>query len=231
MHFAKTSFYGNVHIGIFAVATDDYVFCPPSSSKKFLAAFSGFGVEAIPATAAQSGLLGIYICANSNGAILPKSSSEEERRFFKNLGLNVYVISGKWNAAGNNICANDKGAILNQNITNDEIKKIGDCLGVPTERSQLAGYDTVGSVCVATNCGFFASNEISEEEFEFLEEVFGVRGGVGTVNMGVGLVKIGMVANSKGCLMGEATSGYESVNIQEALGIGRDERKAVFNEK
>ncbi len=224
MHFRKSSFYGNVHVGLFASATEKYVFYSPSSAPKFPEALTALGAEAITATSSGSGLLGLYMCANSNGVILPKSAEEEERRFFKGLGLNVHACPDKWNAVGNNMCANDFGAVVNRHMPPSEVKRIEDCLGVPAVRCTLGGYEAVGSMCVATNNAFFASSDISEQELELVEGALKVKGGAGTVNMGVGFVRIGIIANSKGCVVGESTSGYELSNIQQAL-IGENQKE------
>ncbi len=218
MHYGKTAFLGNAHIGLFSLATENFVFYPPTSSEKFIRQLEILGGEMVPASICDSELLGLYVCANSNGVILPKDSDEKERRVFEKLGLCVHVLRDRRNAVGNNMCANDCGAVVNKNIPLDEVRKIEECLKVKAVRCALAGYEAVGSVCVATNKGFLACPDISEKEFELVEAALQVKGGSGTVNMGVGFPRLDIIANSRGCVLGEKTSGYEMMQIQQTFG-------------
>lgn len=217
MHYGKTAFLGNTHIGLFSLATENFVFYPPTSSEKFVKQLEILGGERVRAGICDSELLGLYICANSNGAVLPKDSGEEEKKVFEKLGLCVHVLRDRRNAVGNNMCANDYGMIINSRLPEVEVRKIEECLKVKATRCTLAGYEAVGSVCVATNKGFLACPDISEKEFGIVEGALCVKGGSGTVNMGVGFPRLGIIANSRGCVLGEKTSGYEMGGVQQSL--------------
>lgn len=219
MRFARCTNEGNPYLGLFGKTNEEFTIIGSSVGRKFEQACDVLGTRIIRASVFGSPLIGVYICMNANGIIAPDILEKEEERVLKGLGLNLYLCKDKRNALGNNIVANDFGAVANEEMEKKELKKISDCLGVPVERFALAGYKTVGSACIATNKGFLAHNDATREEIKFLESVLKVRGGIGTANMGTPFVGIGVLANSKGCVVGELTSSYEMGRIGESLGF------------
>lgn len=214
------AFEGNSHIGLFAKASEDFALIPQGSHKKFEAAAHALGCKIERATIAGSNLLGLFCALNSSGIVLPSFTEEHEKHFFKKLGLNVLALPPQFCAVGNNVCANDRGAIVNLEMPHTLVKKISDCLGVEAAHASIAGHSTVGSACIATNKGFAAHNRIKEGELEHIKSVLKVGGSNATVNMGSPFVGLGVVANSRGCMLGEATSGFEGSRIMNALELG-----------
>jgi translation initiation factor 6 len=72
---------------------------------------------------------------------------------------------------------------------------------------------------VVTNKGLLCHPKVTPEEKSMLEEIFDVGVMIGTVNHGVPLIGSGLVANSKGAVMGNLTTGIEMGRIEEALGF------------
>jgi translation initiation factor 6 len=177
------------------------------------------GCEVLKATFSGSGLAGIYVCINKHGAVLPSFCSREEIEPFKSRGLEVYLLPGRFSAAGNNIAANDFGAVANPEIPPDVSRGISDCLGVEVSKMRVAGYLTVGSAVIATNKGFAAHNRASEEELKELQSILRVSGLNCTLNTGVPFVSIGAVANSRAAVVGEASTGFEAGRLSEALSL------------
>ncbi len=220
MNLAKTTQYGNAFVGLFARANDSVAFIPKNSSEKFLKACEQvLGVELVRVSVANSDFIGLITALNGNGMVLPNTVYEEEIRAVKKTGLNVCISKSKWCAFGNNLAANSKGCIASPRFNKYEVREIGDCLGVEVVQASIAGFQTVGSACVATDKGFIAHNDASDEELKFLESIFKVSGLNGTVNMGVSFVGIGVVANSNGCVVGEPTSGFELGRVSQALSL------------
>lgn len=217
MYVAKCAQEKNPFIGLFGRANDTHTLLARNVQPNFLNACSVLKTKVIQTSIGGSNLIGIYATMNSNGIVLSSVAEEEEIRELKKLGFNVLRCSDKRNAVGNNIAANDKGGIINKNIDAKERRKASDCLGVPLEKLSLAGYETVGSACVVTNRGFVAHNDASDDEIAELESIFKVRGVTGTVNMGSPFPSLGLIANSHGYVMGEKTSGFEIVRIEEGL--------------
>lgn len=219
MSVLKASNFGNPHLGLFARASEKFVAADISSSPKLISALSNLRVPVLQATFGGSGLAGIFLAMNSNGAVLPPNSSKDEMAVFKKQGMNAISISGPFSAAGNNIAANDFGAIANPEMTAKEAKRISDCLGVEVVQKGVAGYLTSGSCVLATNKGFAAHNRASEEELKELQSILRVPGQNCTVNTGVAFVSLGTVANSHGAVLGEASTGFEVGRVAQALGL------------
>jgi len=214
----KFSLHKNPFVGLFFKANDNTVFVPKALGSKFAETIQNtLGATAVQLSISQSDLLGIFIAMNSNGCIVPSFVEDDELALLKKTGLNVATIDSH-QACGNSILCNDHAAVLHPTIAKPEAKKISDALGVEAlAHDLLSKISTVGAVNVVTNKGLLAYNEMPELELKKLERLFKVKGNVGTCNMGVPFVGMGVVANSKGALVGHATSGFEVSRIYEAL--------------
>ena len=217
---AKTTDYGSSFIGMYGLCSEKHLLLGTPCSPKFEAACKeALGLEAKRAAIDDSGLLGIFCTLNSTGIIVPASASKAERDVFKKLGLNVYAMKSRFSACGNNVAANDKGAVANPEMPAAEVKAIGDCLGVEVVQMRIAGHATVGACCLATNTGFLAHARTHEDEFEVLKSALKVDGSVGTLNVGLPYVKLCALANSKGYVVGESSTGFEMGRLEEGLGL------------
>ncbi|HLC48383.1 MAG TPA: translation initiation factor IF-6 [Candidatus Norongarragalinales archaeon] len=217
MGIIKTSFYKNPHIGLFIRANDKIALVPKNIHEKLIPQVrDALQTEIVPIFLCQSPVLGIFSALNSNGCVVSALTEKHEIKPLKELGLNVYFLNEQF-APGNNILANDKAALLNHNIPRVEHKKIGDCLGVEVFSQPVANLNTVGSCNTVTNKGLLAFHELTDVELKMFEKIFGVRGTRGTVNLGSQANSYGVVANSKGALVGDSTSGAEMQNVYEGL--------------
>jgi translation initiation factor 6 len=133
--------------------------------------------------------------------------------------MNVLFIEDKINAVGNDILVNDKAALVHLDFDKETVKHIGDALDVEVVRGQIGGIKTVGSAAVVTNKGMVVHPETQEEEEEFLKELFGVPVYLSTANYGSRMVGAGVVANSKGAVVGENCSNVEVDRIENALDL------------
>ncbi len=214
----RISFYNNPFIGLFFRANDEFALAPKNTPEKILGlAQEALKVPIVRAFVDQSPLLGVYVAMNSKGCVLPSFAAAEERALLKKRGLNVFLLD-EHGACGNNILANDKGALVNPRISKKAAAGISDALGVEVFQQQpLSGVCTFGSANVVTNRGLLAFNETPEAELKRMEQVFGVKGGTGSVNFGSAYCGTGVVANKFGALLGASTSGFESQRVYEAL--------------
>ncbi|MFH1447557.1 MAG: translation initiation factor IF-6 [Candidatus Micrarchaeota archaeon] len=218
MHCGSSTYHGNTFLGAFGCSTDRVTFIGNAPQKLMDSCREILKTDIVHITINSSDLVGIFMSANSNGAIFPEFVSEEEVKLAKEAGLNTHILRGRMSAIGNNIIANDRVALVNPDIEKGELGKISDCLGVEAFQRSIAGYKTVGSTCVLTNKGFIIHNNAAEELKE-IEEMIGLEGGIGTANMGVPFVGICMFANSNGYIAGKETGGFELHRIDEALGF------------
>ena len=70
---------------------------------------------------------------------------------------------------------------------------------------------------VVTNKGLLCHPKVEQDEKRQLEKIFNVSVMIGTVNHGVPLIGSGLVANTKGAVIGGLTTGIEMGRIEEAL--------------
>jgi translation initiation factor 6 len=226
MKAVKFAVYGNPFIGIYARATDRFAIVGRGVVERFehYKASEILKVPLVGVSISDSDLAGIYAASNRNGILLPPIISEKECERLKEQlsecgsGINVEILNSKFTALGNCIASNSKGALVSPAIKDKRmLRTIGDVLGVEVAQRTIAGYSLPGGMILVTEKGFIAHPKASENELKFIEELFGVRGGIGTANMGVPFPSISIVANSNGYLAGEATSGFEMHRINECL--------------
>ncbi len=218
MKSAKASLFGNPYLGVYAIANENICLVAKHMSDELIEIIKKtLDVEVKKVSIGGSGLLGIYAVMNSKGIVVPSLISTEELEELKKLDLDIYVSESKFNALGNNIAVNDNGGIINDEIPKEEADRLGECLGVELIPMKIKGYEVVGSLCAPTNKGFIVHNDIREEKMKELEDIFKVRGMNSTANTGSYFVGLAFIANSKGCVVGEATSGFELQRIQEGL--------------
>jgi len=134
-------------------------------------------------------------------------------------GMNVKVLDSNFTALGNLILCNGHGALVSKLFTKREKKSIENCLGVEACFSTAAGIQTVGSCGVVTGKGCLLHRDASEEEVKIAEEVLKVKADIGTANFGSPFVGSCIIANSKGAIIGESTTGPEIIRLQETLDL------------
>lgn len=217
--FQKAANFGNPHIGLFARASEKLVATDPTASPKLLEALASLGAPVVKASFGGSGLAGIHLAMNSNGAVVPSFCEKSEIALLRSHGLNVLSLSGEFCAAGNNIAANDFGAVINPKIPRATARKISDCLGVEAVGRRVAGYLTAGSALLATNKGFLTHNRCSGEELKELGGILRAEGVNCTLNTGVAFPSLGAVANSRAAVFGEACTGFEMGRAANGLSL------------
>lgn len=218
MRIERASFYKNPFIGLFLKANEKTAIAPPHASPKIIEQLKDvLGVEVHQFLINQSALLGLYSVMNSKGVVLPTLAKEAEEKAFLKMGYNVCKIPDAFSAASNNVLANDHACLVNPGIPQKTIQDIRDCLDVEVHKGKIAGISTVGAINVVTNKGLLAFNDCSDNDLQYLEKLFKVKGSRATANLGVPFNSINLVANSKGVIVGESTTGFEIQRIYEAL--------------
>lgn len=204
---------------MFASCTEEHVFVPydiPESTAGDLE--ESLGVPAVSTSIGGSFIIGALMCANAHGVIAAGFMSEKElralRKHSKAARLNDHL-----NAAGNVILANDTAALVHPDISERSLRMVTKTLGVPVHRGTIGGLKTVGMAGIATNKGVLVHPKATSAEIAFIEEVFDLPVDIGTVNFGSPLVGSGLLANSKGYVTGEDTTGPEISRIEDALGF------------
>lgn len=210
----------NPNIGVYCRVNDSVIFLPiglSSKVKRLIA--STLDVKLVELGIADASIIGSLLVINSTGAVVTDFADEETIRRIKAEGFTVYVIKDVINAAGNDILTNDTGALIHPEIREHTLKKISETLGVPVSRGTIGGLQPVGMAALVTNKGCLCHPKVTDEEKQTLEKVFGVEVMIGTVNHGFPMIGSGLVANSKGAIIGNQTTGIEMGRIEEALGL------------
>ncbi|MEB3806716.1 MAG: translation initiation factor IF-6 [Desulfurococcales archaeon] len=215
---------GNSNVGVYMFATDAYVLAPAGLDKEDKDIITEvLGVEPIETTIAGTRLIGVLASGNDKGLLVASSVSDEELRLLRRSlgdGVVVETLPSRNNAVGNLLVANSRAALVYPGLEKEALKTIQDVLDVEVFQRAIAGVSTVGSIIALNNRGGLVHPDATDEEIKFLSEVFGVPFITGTVNFGVAFVRTGLVANSRGAIVGEETSGPELARIQMALGGG-----------
>ncbi len=210
----------NPNVGVYCRANDSLAFVQKSLQKKTQEIIARvLGVNIIELTIADSTIIGSLLVLNSQGAVLTNIADKQTLQLIKDQGLNVSVIKDIINAAGNDILANDHGALVHPEIKKQTMKKISDTLNVPVERGTIAELPVVGMAAVVTNKGCLCHPKITENEKQQLKDLFHVDVMIGTVNHGFPMIGSGLIANTKGAIIGNHTTGIEMGRIEEALGF------------
>ena len=210
----------NPNVGIYCRANDSVIFLQKQVSKKIKKQIiPALDVKIVELGIADANIIGSLLVINSTGAIVTDFADKKTLETIKEQGFSVFVIKDVINAAGNDILANDKGALIHPDIRDRSLKKIGETLDVSVSKGTIAGLNTVGMAAVVTNKGCLCHPKITETEKRTLEKVFDVEVMIGTVNHGFPMIGSGLVANSKGAIIGNQTTGIEMGRIEEALGF------------
>ncbi len=218
----KASFDGDSNLGLHTEATDKFCLMDPTLSGKCREAVEDvLDVEVIGTTVAGSRMSGIFCAANSNGVVLPRNAETEEIETIRETGIRCETVDTKQTALGNLILVNDSACVVSERLVGakEDLERIFD---VPVRSASIAGRDLLGSSSVVTNKGLLSHRDITDEEIDVLEEIFGLECGRGTVNFGVPFVGACIVANKKGVLVSEKTTGPELGRIEEALVRNRE---------
>jgi translation initiation factor 6 len=215
----RINFRGNSVLGVFARCTEDFVLLPREADKEFKQTMENIlDVTAISTSLDGSSIIGCLSCGNSNGFLVSEKANKAE---LSEIGKYVPVqrLEGILTALGNNILVNDNAALVNPNMTDIAVEKIEKFLEVEVYKGTIGGLKTVGMTACATNKGILVHPRASKFELERLDEIFGLTVDIGTVNLGSPQVGSGLLANSKGYIVGRETTGHEMGMVEEALGF------------
>ncbi len=220
-HLKRAAYFGNPFIGLFFRTNGKSTLFPNDTPEKLVEnVCKSLGTNPVIANIEGTNLNGLYIAMNANGMVVPKFvSADEQRRLEKETGISVYASKEKLNAHGNNIALNDMGGIISPRVHEAEKKAMEECLGIELVPMGIAGFTTVGSLCIANNKGFLVHYAASEKELREIGGALKVKGMPGSVNLGNGFVRVGMLATDNGYFAGDKTSAFELGRVEEALGF------------
>lgn len=209
----------NPYMGVLSLTSDEVTLVPEQTDEEDLEVFrEALATEVYPCLFGGLSLLGSLAVMNSGALILPDYVDLSELDIRNDLEISQHLRT-KLNAFGNNILANDRFALIHPDYSFRQAKEIGDILHVEVERGTIAGFKTVGSVAVVTNKGLLAHPMTAKDDLDHLAEVFRVPCAIGTANYGVGQVGACVVANTRGAVVGNLSTGIELGRVEDALSL------------
>ncbi len=209
---------GSFNIGVSAAANENLAFTAPDADDNFLRELEeALGVKPYRTTVAGSHVVGSLIAMNSNGAAVSGLIESGELEVIEKV-IPVVLLPDYLNAAGNNILVNDKGALVNPETSDETVKELEELFQVEVVKATVAGCNIVGSVCCCNNKGCVVTTDATDDDIEVIKEVLRVSEVQRTtVNHGSKYVGSGIVANSKGALVGDATTPIEMGRLEDGL--------------
>lgn len=222
----KATIDGDANIGLYGVCNDNLIFSP---------FFKYFNVdvldvlkikEEIKMSIDEMPFLGMFMVVNNKGIVLPYLVKDKEisklKEQLNGIGegdMNILKLDHKENALGNLMLCNDIGCVIASSLLK-YAKTLEDVLGVEViEAGSIMRVETVGSLGYATNEGFIVSAYAEEDEYKTIKDVLKIDGDIGTVNYGSPFVASGIIANSKGALIGNNSTPIEISRVAESLNL------------
>ena len=230
---------GTSFIGVVATCTESLVLVPRFVPQRLVTELErALGVPAVRTLIAETSLVGCLVAGNSNGLVFSPYALDSELELIEaaaraagvQLHLSKLPEAEVLSAAGNIILANDSVALVHPEVLGETRELIHATLGVEVHTGTIGGVKTVGMAAVATNKGVLAHRNATYDELAFLEQIFELPVGVGSVNFGVPLIGAALLANSRGYAVGDETSGAELGRIVDTLGFEEFPQEAAGSE-
>lgn len=224
MHVAKLDIDGTSLVGLHVVALETVVFVAPSTSEKQRELIAEvFQAEVVELTIAGTGLLGVFCATNGEELLVPSIIFDHEEEILKNSGITYHVIETTQTCLGNTLVVTKKGALIAPGFSDEVKRALTEVLGVPLKEAMLHEATTIGSYMVCTQTHGLASYEFSDDQLDDFEKFLGVKLSTGTVNLGATQIRSGLVATTKGFIIGTQSGGPEVVHADEAFGFLGDD--------
>lgn len=215
----KSNYHGNPYIGLFVEVSEYFSLFPMDINKKLEnVIIDTLKVEPIYINIAESNLNGAYALTFKDLVLLPSICDEEVTKL-KDRGIDVFLIDTRFNALNNNIVIGKKGGFINPRMEVEVKKNIEDILGIELERKRIAGYSTIGSIIYTTQKGFLMTYKANDDEFNLVKDTLGLEGERTSLNMGTQFISLSILANSKGAIVGELTTGIELARVEQGLDL------------
>lgn len=224
----RMDIFGTSTIGIFACPTDRYCIVPGGMKEAIVNRLEQvLAVPVIPVDLIFKKLAGVMLAGNSNGILLPNHIAPHDEEMLVNAlesrvpGLTIRVLEeSKANALGNLIAASDKAAVVSPKIPASSLPVIEQVLKVRVAHARPATSPLVGTKMVANASGCLFSPLVTDDEANTFKTIFNVeQADFTTVCLGLEAIRVGLIANSHGAIVGNATSGPEIARISEVLGV------------
>jgi translation initiation factor 6 len=217
-HARKASFRSDPNIGLYLYATDNYCLAGIEVPEEQFATISEvLGVPVHRFSIAGTGLVGVFLAGTNEQLLVPNIITDREERILEKLHISYHVIESDFTALGNNILCNQNGLLISEDYSEQERKAIEHSLGLKAKVCRIGEITVIGSCGVATERGCVLHRGAKDFEQELIAQALGVPVELGSVNLGNGFVRAGLVANTHGMLVGDQSGGPEIVHAEQVL--------------
>lgn len=209
MKIVQTTFNGDQNVGLYGVVTEKYFLTGLKINK------NPFNVKQKVITIMDTSFVGIFCAGNSDGLVVPKTITEEELKRVEKI-TSVLVLDTNYTALGNLILMNDHGIIISRLIKKKK-GELKDFFGLNIDIMKIGSMNLVGSAGYATNNGCLVQPKLKNNQKANIKKILKVNVDIGTVSFGSPFVASGLLANTKGLIVSEQTSGPELQRITEVF--------------
>ena len=207
------------NLGLRGFATEKCCFLGITPKKKLSRGIRKIlGVPIAHSAVLDTEFAGIFLAGNSSGLLLPRIAEDYSIMEIEKAAGNIMFIDSEFTSLGNLILINDYGIVLSPFLKRHK-KEIEKFFSLPCEITKIAGSNVVGTLAFATNKGCIISPKAKESEIKIIEKSLNVPANKGTVGFGSPFPGAGIIANSRGVVVSESTSGFEAGVIMESLGF------------
>ena len=214
-------FAGNMNIGLYSVTTDNYSIVADSLPDKFVDTLKRVVHTDVYSFTIDPTIVGALIKGNANGLVLSSIIAQDVETELKQTfpDLNIKRYDFDYFALGNLILTNDKVSILSPLIPKNTRDSIGETLGTEIVTLKINNSDLIGSLIITNSLGAVASPLIeNSDELEHIMDLLSLKKiDTSTVNRGAQFPSSGIICNSKGALLGQNSTGIETIAITNAL--------------
>ena len=216
MRILKISFQNNPNVGLFGFATDSYCLLPKNLKDSLVKEIKeALNVPVYAINVYNTHLIGLFCVGNESTILVPSVLWDHEIKELKKIkDVNLVVLDTRHTALGNNIAIYKDKCLVSPNLEKSIIEKLKE-LGFKVKVLEIAENSTIGACIAITNKGFLLHRDA--ENLEEIEKFLGLKGDIGTVNLGNPYVRTGIIANSHGYIIGKSTTGPELQRIDESL--------------
>jgi len=139
VHVAKLAFEGDPNVGLHGVATDRFCLIGKSVRRKYIQQIEdALKVPVIQANVYGTGLVGIFVAANSQNVLIPSIIFERERKELEkalaDFGVKITTIKTEHTALGNNILLSDRVCISSTVFPKEQIDQIKKVLRITPQQ-------------------------------------------------------------------------------------------------
>jgi translation initiation factor 6 len=213
-------FQGDPNVGLFIVSTDKFALVPAGITENTKKTLESALKVPILEFNFDTRIIGALISANDNGIIASHLIHDNILDEMKERlpGISIEKIKTGHYAMGNLIAGTNQQTLVAPIIDRKDRQVIKDIFDTELITTKVSGSDLVGSLLKITNIGGVISPIVDDdEEIENIQSMLKIELEASTVNRGFQFPSGGVEANSFGAILGNLTTGIESIAITRGL--------------